>query len=53
LNAFIGGQSSLQALGEVQRFLREAKPEPDLQLKVLEVSDELARTVKIRKAFER
>ncbi len=53
LNSFIGGQHSSQALGEVQRFLRDAKPEPDLQLKVLEVSDELARTVKIRKTFER
>ena len=51
LNAFIGGQHSSQALGEVQRFLREVKPEPDLQLKVLEVSDELMRTAKIRAGF--
>ncbi len=53
LNAFIGGQSSPQALNEVQRFLRDAKPEPDLRLKVLEVSDELARTAKIRAGFSR
>ncbi|NOT61563.1 MAG: peptidase M1 [Acidobacteria bacterium] len=52
LNAFIGGQHSPQALSEVQRWLREAKPEPDLERKVLEITDELERIVKIRKAFE-
>ena len=51
LNAFIGGQHSPQALSDVRRYLRDAKPEPDLRLKALEVSDELLRTIRILKTF--
>lgn len=48
LNAFIGGQTSQTALTEVQEVLRNNKLDRDLELKVLEVMDELARTVRIR-----
>ena len=48
LNAFIGGQNSAEALQQVRAFLAGAKLDPDLERKVLEVTDELERTVKIR-----
>ena len=48
LNAFIGGQYSAEALEQVRAFLRDAKLDPDLERKVLEVTDELERTVRIR-----
>jgi aminopeptidase N len=48
LNAFIGGQHTQGALDEVRTFLRTNKLDRDLELKVLEVTDELERTVKIR-----
>lgn len=51
LNAFIGGQQSAAALAEVQEFLRTAPLDKDLRLKILEVSDELERTVKIRQRY--
>jgi aminopeptidase N len=51
LNAFIGGQSSEAADTEVHRWLSSAEIDPDLRLKVLQVVDELDRTVKIRKRF--
>jgi aminopeptidase N len=51
LNAFIGGQQSQQALDQVQEFLRANRLDRDLELKVLEVMDELERTVKIRARF--
>lgn len=50
LNAFIGGQQDQAALDLVQGFLRTNQLDRDLELKVLEVADELTRTVKIRKA---
>jgi aminopeptidase N len=53
LNAFIGGQASPEALKQVQQFLNTAQPEKDLTLKVLEASDELQRTIKIRGRFNR
>jgi aminopeptidase N len=52
LNAFIGGQHSPEALAQVQTFLRTTKLDRDLELKVLEVMDELERTVKIRATFK-
>lgn len=52
LNAFIGGQHSPEALAQVQTFLRTTKLDRDLELKVLEVVDELERTVRIRKKFQ-
>ncbi len=51
LNAFIGGQQSAAALAEVQEFLRTAPLDKDLRLKILEVSDELERTVHIRQRY--
>jgi aminopeptidase N len=51
LNAFIGGQQSATAQSEVQEFLRTASLDKDVRLKILEVSDELDRTVKIRAKF--
>lgn len=55
LNAFIGGQQSdtapaKAALKEVQTFLRNTI-DRDLELKILEVTDELQRTVRIRDKF--
>jgi aminopeptidase N len=51
LNAFIGGQESPEAQAQVRDFLRTAAVDMDLRLKILEVSDELDRTVKIRSKF--
>jgi aminopeptidase N len=51
LNAFIGGQRSAEALTTVRDFLRDSRLDRDLQLKVLEVTDELERTAKIRTKF--
>ncbi|HTQ60065.1 MAG TPA: M1 family aminopeptidase [Candidatus Solibacter sp.] len=48
LNAFIGGQQSPTAQAQVQEFLSSADLDKDLRLKILEVSDELDRAVKIR-----
>jgi aminopeptidase N len=51
LNAFIGGQQSPQALDQTREFLRTNRIDRDLELKVLEVMDELERTVRIRTKF--
>src|SRR5215475_10864926 len=51
LNAFIGGQQSRQALDQVREFLRANRLDRDLELKVLEVKDELERAVRIRAKF--
>jgi aminopeptidase N len=51
LNAFIGGQQSAAAQAQVHEFLKSATLDKDLQIKILEVSDELDRTVKIRKRY--
>ena len=51
LNAFIGGQQSAAAQAQVHEFLRTATLDKDLRLKILEVSDELDRTVKIRQRY--
>jgi aminopeptidase N len=48
LNAFIGGQQSAAAQKQVHEFLDKAALDKDLRLKILEVVDELDRTVKIR-----
>jgi aminopeptidase N len=48
LNAFIGGQHSEAAAREVRQWLAAHPPDPDLARKVLEVLDELERTVRIR-----
>ncbi len=51
LNAFLDGQRSPAAQVQVREFLSTAPLDKDLQLKILEVSDELDRTVKIRQRF--
>lgn len=51
LNAFIDGQQSAQADKQVHEFLNSAKIDNDLRLKILEVVDELDRTVKIRAKY--
>jgi aminopeptidase N len=48
LNSFIGGQHSAAAQKQVHDFLEKATLDKDLRLKILEVVDELDRTVKIR-----
>jgi aminopeptidase N len=48
LNSFIGGQHSAAAQKQVHDFLDKAALDKDLRLKILEVVDELDRTVKIR-----
>jgi aminopeptidase N len=45
---FVGGQYSPAALKTVDDFLKENGSDPDLRLKILEVRDELERTVRIR-----
>ncbi len=52
LNAFIGGQHAPEALAQVQTFLKTNKLDRDLELKVLEVMDELERTVRIRGKYQ-
>lgn len=51
LNAFIGGQESPSADEEVHRWLAQTDLDRDLRLKVLQIVDDLDRTVKIRKQF--
>ena len=49
LASFVEGQDSAEALRIVDNFLAANASDPDLKLKVLEVRDELARTVSIRR----
>jgi aminopeptidase N len=55
LGAFIGGQNTIQsspaAQAVVRRWLSGEHIDPDLRLKVLEYSDALDRTVRIRERF--
>ena len=51
LNAFIGGQESPAAQAEVYKFLQTAELDKDVRLKILQVVDELDRTVRIRQKF--
>src|SRR5579864_469041 len=50
LDSFIDGQHSRAALETVDRFLHGNHADPDLRLKILEVRDELERTVRIRES---
>jgi len=51
LNAFIGGQHSKEADEVVHTWLATADIDADLKLKVLQVVDDLDRTVRIRERF--
>jgi aminopeptidase N len=51
LAAFLGGQTSAEAVTTTKRFLRDAKLDPDLRRKVLEHLDGLERTVRIRRKY--
>lgn len=51
LSAFIGGQHSKESDQVVHNWLATAKVDKDLKLKVLQVVDDLDRTVKIRARF--
>ncbi len=51
LNAFIGGQHSMEADRAVHAWLASANIDEDLKLKVLQVVDELDRTARIRERF--
>ncbi len=51
LSAFLDGQQSTSAQAEVHEYLRTAALDQDLQLKILQVVDELDRTVTIRRKF--
>jgi aminopeptidase N len=51
LNAFIEGQQSAAAQSEVNAYLNSGTLDNDLRLKILEVSDDLDRTVKIRARY--
>jgi aminopeptidase N len=51
LNSFVGSQKSAAALSVVSGFLNDPALDADLRLKVLEVKDELERTVRIRAKF--
>ena len=51
LGAFIDGQQSAASDAAVHDWLNSAQIDPDLKLKVLEVVDELDRTVKIRQRY--
>jgi aminopeptidase N len=51
LTAFIDGQQSAAARAEVYAYLKSGEIDPDLRLKILQVVDELDRTVAIRQKF--
>jgi aminopeptidase N len=52
VNAFVGGQSSPEALQLVRSFLSErTNLAADLRAKILQATDELERTIRIRRAF--
>lgn len=51
IGAFIDGQQSAAADAEVHAWLDGTQLDPDLRLKVLQILDELDRTVKIRRRF--
>ena len=53
LASFIGNQVSPAALKTVDDFLKQNSADPDLRLKILEVRDELSRTVRIRERWAR
>ncbi len=51
LSSFVGAQKTREALTIVNAFLENPAIDPDLRLKVVEVKDELERTVRIRAKY--
>jgi aminopeptidase N len=51
LSSFVGAQKTPEALKIVNIFLEIATIDPDLRLKIVEVKDELERTVRIRTKY--
>ncbi len=51
LDAFLGGQQSPAARDQVYEYLKTPNIDQDLRLKILQVVDELDRTVAIRQKF--
>jgi aminopeptidase N len=51
LSSFVGGQKTPAALKTVDTFLADPSIDPDLRLKIVEVKDELERTVRIRTKY--
>jgi len=51
LSAFVEGQRSAAAQAEVHQYLRTAALDEDVRLKILQVVDELDRTVTIRRKY--
>ncbi|MFN3244345.1 MAG: M1 family metallopeptidase [Planctomycetota bacterium] len=51
LDAFVNGHSSKEALAIVDAFLAESRLSPDIEKKLLQSRDGLARAVRIREAF--
>lgn len=51
LRAFVGGQQSERALTIVRQFLASPRLSENLRLKVLQMTDDLERTVRIRRKF--
>jgi len=51
LSAFVEGQQSAAAQAEVHQYLRTATLDEDVRLKILQVVDELDRTVTIRRKY--
>jgi aminopeptidase N len=51
LGSFVGGQKTPEALTIVNAFLENPGIDPDLRLKIVEVKDELERTVRIRAKY--
>jgi aminopeptidase N len=51
LSSFVGAQKTPEALKVVNSFLESPVIDPDLRLKIIEVKDELERTVRIRAKF--
>ena len=51
LSSFVAGHSSTEAQKAVDEYLSRKDIDPDLRLKVLEVKDDLDRTVRIRRRW--
>lgn len=53
IDAFVNCSDDPEAVQTVQKFLRESRPTPDVERKVLQSMDALQRAVKVRRIFSR